>query len=247
MEFNVKTANFEGPFDLLLHLVEKAQVDINEISIAQITEDFLKAIQEMERLDLDVASEFLVVAATLIDIKSKTLLPFKKGNGDKGDFLEDPRQQLVRRLLEYKKYKEVSKVMLEMANNAEHFHTRLPSEIEPQSRPLNLSLHHLFRAFQRAMDKAKILNEKEEKVHQIVKEEITIGEQMEYIMELLKTSPKLYFGELLKNWSSKYYLVISFLAVLELIRLKKIYVVQGEPFGDIEISLRREDVGNGGQ
>jgi segregation and condensation protein A len=247
LEFNVKTANFEGPFDLLLHLVEKAQVDINEISLAQITEDFLKAIKEMEKLDLEVASEFLVVAATLIEIKTKTLLPFKRGNGEKGDLFEDPRQQLVRRLLEYKKYKEVAQVMLEMADKGEHYHTRLPSEIEPQFKPLNISLHHLFRAFQRAMEKAQILNEKDEKVHKIVKEEITIGEQMEYIMELLKTSPKLYFGELLKNWSSKYYLVISFLALLELIRLKKIYVLQREPFGDIEISLRREEQVNGGQ
>lgn len=245
MEFNVKLSSFEGPFDLLLHLVEKAQVDINEISIAQITDDFLKAIKGMEALDLEVTSEFLVVAATLIDIKSRTLLPIKRSVGDSGE-LEDPRQELIRRLLEYKKYKEVSQAMLEMAGGAQCYHTRVPEVIEPQYRPVNLSLNQLFQAFQRALDRSEALKEKPESVHHIQKEEVSISQQMEYIYTTLKEKDCLSFSDLLLNSPSRYYIVISFLAVLELIRIKKIIVVQDELFSDINLFLR-EDETNGGE
>lgn len=246
MEFNVKLSSFEGPFDLLLHLVEKAQVDINEISIAQITEDFLGAIKNMEALDLDVTSEFLIVAATLIDIKSRTLLPFKPLTGDNGEQLEDPRQELIKRLLEYKKYKEVSQVMLEMAGGAQCFHTRGPEHIEYPYKPVNLSLNQLFQAFQRALDKAETLRDKPKAIHHIEKEEISIFEQMDYIYDLLVKKGSISFSEIIYVSASRYYIVISFLAVLELIRIKKIIVVQDYLFSDIKLYLR-EDECNGGE
>ena len=239
MEFNIKLSSFEGPFDLLLHLVEKAQVDISEISIGQITEEFLEAIENIEELDLETTSEFLLVAATLIDIKSRTLLPVRKGNGEEMDNLEDPRQQLIRRLLEYKKYKEVSQVMMDMANNAEYFHTRAPELIEPQKRPVNISLNQLFTAFQKALDREKL--EKKIMTHNIQKEEITIGEQMELVLNNLREKGKLTFSQFLINAPSRYHIVISFLAILELIRLKAITVAQDEIFAEIYIFLR-EDV-----
>lgn len=246
MEFNVKLSSFEGPFDLLLHLVEKAQVDINEISIAQITDDFLKAIKGMEALDLEVTSEFLLIAATLIDIKSRTLLPVKRSQGDSCEQLEDPRQELIRRLLEYKKYKEVSQVMLEMAGGAQCYHTKAPEVIEPQYRPVNLSLNQLFQAFQRALDRSEALKEKPESVHHIQKEEVSISQQMEYIYTNLKGKESLSFSTLLINSESRYYIVITFLAVLELIRIKKIVVVQDELFSDINLFLREAET-NGGE
>ena len=245
MEFNVKLSSFEGPFDLLLHLVEKAQVDINEISIGQITDDFLKAIEGMEALDLEVTSEFLIVAATLIDIKSRTLLPFKRSSGENGDQLEEPRQELIRRLLEYKKYKEVSQVMLEMAGGAERYHTRVPELIEPHYKPVNLSLNQLFQAFQKALDKAEAIREKPEAVHHIQKEEVSISEQMDYIYTSLTQKETISFSQLLLNSTSKYYIVISFLAVLELIRIKKIVVVQDELFSDINLYLREDEISGG--
>lgn len=240
MEYNVKLSSFEGPFDLLLHLVERAQVDISEISIGDITEDFLKVIESIEVLDLETTSEFLVVAATLIDIKSRTLLPTRNSSVEEGFFEEDPRQQLIRRLLEYKKYKEVSQVMLELANTAENYHTRAQEVIEPQYKPVSLSLNQLFNSFQRVMEKAKNSEPPLESQHHIKKEEITIGQQMNTILTILEEKNQVTFNAILGNHTSRYHIVISFLSILELIRLKKITVIQQELLGEITLVLKGE-------
>lgn len=240
MEYKVKLSSFEGPFDLLLHLVEKAQVDISEISIGEITEDFLNAIQDIEELDLETTSEFLVVAATLIDIKSRTLLPTRRSNTDEDFFDEDPRQQLIRRLLEYKKYKEVSQVMLELACGQEHYHTRAQEVIEPQYKPLTLSLNQLFGAFQKVLINSQRTETTVEKQHHIKKEEITIGDQMNSIFSILSDKKEVSFYSILEKSTSRYHVVISFLAILELIRLKKITAIQQEMFGEIILMFKEE-------
>ncbi|WP_353892322.1 segregation/condensation protein A [Proteinivorax hydrogeniformans] len=236
MEFKVKLEQFEGPFDLLLHLVEKAEVDINEISISQITDEYLRYVEELEKLDLEGVSEFLVVAATLIDIKSRSLLPKRKKIISENEEIEDPREQLVRRLLEYKRYKEVSTILEEMAERQNAFHTRPPEVIKEKKGPVKLSLNSLYSAFQRALDKSPI---KEEKPHEVKKEKITIDDKMVTLKKKLYKSKSLSFNDIMLECKSREEMVLTFLAMLELIRVNEISVTQKEYFGDIIIKAKK--------
>lgn len=234
MKHKVKLEIFEGPLDLLLYLIKKDEVDIYDIPIAMITNQYLEYLEMMNMLDLDIAGEFIVMAATLMQIKSRMLLPPEEAPIEEMDE-EDPRSELVRKLLEYKKFKEVADKLAEIETKASQQWTRkieerpLP-EIEDESAFFEASIFDLLTAF------SKILKEvPKDAFHKVVKDKFTVADKIHDIAHILVDEPKIYFSSLFKNSGSKFEIVVTFLAVLELIRLKEILIIQGEMFGEIEI------------
>ena len=234
MSYKVKLEVFEGPLDLLLYLIKKNELDIYDIPISSITEQYLEYIELMRMLDLNIAGEFLVMAATLIHIKSKMLLP-----PEEKEILpeeeEDPREELVRRLLEYKKFKEVAGVLQDLEGQRREMFTRSASlEDQPGEQFFEASLFDLITALTRVLKDVP-----KEIFQEIVKEEFTVEQKVHDILHMLVDNPVLYLGELFNKAKSKLEIIATFLAVLELIRLKEIIVVQKKRFDDIEI-IRNE-------
>lgn len=244
MKYNVVLETFEGPFDLLFHLIEKNEVDIYDIPIAQITDQYIDYLETMKVLDLEITSEFLVMAATLLEIKSKMLLPEK----NKGEQLEieeeDPRQELIRRLIEYKKYKDAaenlkikeeiqSRVFFKPQEELEQF-----SYKEEQLVLEGIKLIDLVSAFNKVIKK-KNLNVKEKiNIKEIKRDEVTIEESMEKIKRYINARKKVKFDELFEEDKTRTSIVVTFLAILELIKLKVITLKQEKNFGDIIIMLK---------
>ncbi len=234
MKYKVRLEIFEGPLDLLLYLIKKDEVDIYDIPIAKITDQYLEYLEMMEMLDLDIAGEFIVMAATLMQIKSRMLLPPEEVPAQEQEE-EDPRSELVKKLLEYKKFKEAADKLAEIEATTSQSYTRkteerpLP-EIEDESAFFEASIFDLLSAF------SKILKEvPKDTFYKIIKDKFTVGDKIHDILHMLVNEPKLYFGNLFKKAESKFEIVVTFLAVLELIRLREIMIVQKEPFGEIEI------------
>ncbi|MDP2921253.1 MAG: segregation/condensation protein A [Candidatus Omnitrophota bacterium] len=230
MSYKVKLEVFEGPLDLLLYLIKKNEIDIYDIPISSITEQYLEYLDLMRMLDLNIAGEFLVMAATLIHIKSKMLLP-----PDEKEVLpeeeEDPREELVRRLLEYKKFKEVAGILQDLEGQRKKMFTRdIPFEAEPGEVFFEASLFDLITALTRVLkDVPKDI------FQEIVKDEFTVEQKVHDLLHMLVKSPALSLFELFKNSKNKLEVIATFLAVLELIRLKEVIVVQKQNFSDIEI------------
>ncbi|OIO33091.1 MAG: hypothetical protein AUJ70_03890 [Candidatus Omnitrophica bacterium CG1_02_40_15] len=234
MSYKVKLEVFEGPLDLLLYLIKKNEIDIYDIPIAAITEQYLEYIEFMRMLDLNIAGEFMVIAATLIHIKSKMLLP-----PDEKDFLpeeeEDPREELVRRLVEYKKFKEVAGVLQGLEGQRKKMFTRnIPFKAEPGEVFFEASLFDLITAFTRVLKDVP-----KEMFQEIIKDEFTVEQKVHDLLHMLVNTPAMSLLGLFKNSKNKIEIIATFLAVLELIRLKEILVVQKQNFSDIEI-IRNE-------
>ena len=234
MSYKVKLDVFEGPLDLLLYLIKKNEIDIYDIPIAAITEQYLEYLELMRMLDLNIAGEFLVIAATLIHIKSKMLLP-----PDEKDHLpeeeEDPREELVRRLVEYKKFKEVAGILQDLEGQRKKMFTRdIPFEVEPGEVFFEASLFDLIAAFTRVLKDVP-----KEMFQEIIKDEFTVEQKVHDLLHMLVKSPAMSLFDLFKNAKNKPEIIATFLAVLELIRLKEIIVVQKQNFSDIEI-IRNE-------
>jgi segregation and condensation protein A len=234
MSYKVKLEVFEGPLDLLLYLIKKNEIDIYDIPIADITEQYLEYIELMRMLDLNIAGEFLVIAATLIHIKSKMLLP-----PDEKDLLpeeeEDPREELVRRLVEYKKFKEVAGILQGLEGQRKKMFTRdIPFEVEPGEVFFEASLFDLITAFTRVLKDIP-----KEMFQEIIKDEFTVEQKVHDLLHMLVGTPAMSLFDLFKNSKNKPEIIATFLAVLELIRLKEILVVQKQNFSDIEI-IRNE-------
>ncbi|MCG2705354.1 MAG: segregation/condensation protein A [Candidatus Omnitrophica bacterium] len=234
MKYKVKLEIFEGPLDLLLYLIKKDEVDIYDIPIAKVTDQYLEYLEMMNMLDLNIAGEFIVMAATLMQIKSRMLLPVEEMPQDEMEE-EDPRSELVRKLLEYKKFKEVSDKLAEIEATTSQQYTRkaeerpLP-EIEDESAFFETSIFDLLSAF------SKILKDiPKDTFYKVIKDKFTVADKIHDIVHMLVGQPRIYFGNLFKKAGSKFEIVVTFLAVLELIRLKEILIVQEEPFGEIEI------------
>jgi segregation and condensation protein A len=234
MSYKVKLDVFEGPLDLLLYLIKKNEIDIYDIPIADITEQYLEYLELMRMLDLNIAGEFLVIAATLIHIKSKMLLP-----PDEKELFpeeeEDPREELVRRLVEYKKFKEVAGILQDLEGQRKKMFTRdIPFEAEPGEVFFEASLFDLITAFTRVLkDVPKDI------FQEIIKDEFTVEQKVHDLLHRLVVTPAISLFELFKNSKNKTEIIATFLAVLELIRLKEIIVVQKQNFSDIEI-IRNE-------
>lgn len=224
--YQIKLPVFEGPFDLLLHLIKKEELNIYDIPIARITRQYLEYLSLMEALDLEIASEFLVIAALLLSIKSRMLLPKHQLVEDEVE--EDPGLELAKRLIEYKRYKEASSKLEQRLYFYNEIYTR-PYELEREETELvDCDLFELIKALQR------ILKEKEGRI-EILLEDTSVTKKMEYLQKLLAEQEKVCFFSLFKDIQKKMDVVITFLALLELIRLKKIYVCQHKLFSKIWI------------
>lgn len=243
MGIPIKLEVFEGPLDLLLHLIEKNKVNIYDIPIVMITDQYLEYVNKMEKQDLDVVSEFLVIAATLIDIKSKMLLP-KKVNEDGKE--EDPREELVNRLLEYKKFKYIADELRGKQIEAEKSMFKpptIPKEVEKYKEPIDIeallegvTLAKLRMVFQEVMKKQKEkVDPIRSKFGKIEKDEVSLTEKISYIKEYASKNKKFSFRVLLEEQSSKMNMIVTFLAVLELIKGNTIKIEQEHIFDDILI------------
>lgn len=243
MELTVKLEAFEGPLDLLLHLLEKNKVNIYDIPIVEITNQYLEYIREMQRQDLNVMSEFLVMAATLIAIKSKMLLP-KEVTEEEEE--ADPRAELVQQLLEYKMYKCMSYELKDCQTDAERYLFKtptVPKEVLAYEEPVDLeklmsdvTLQKLNRIFQ------SVMRRKEDKIDKvragfgkIEKEEISLSDKMVYLEQYAISHKRFCFRNLLEQQGSKMEVIVSFLAILELMKTGKITIKQDNLFDDIEI------------
>lgn len=243
MDMTIKLQVFEGPLDLLLYLIEKNKVNIYDIPIVEITEQYMEYVAEMKRRDLDILSEFLVMAATLIDIKSKMLLPKNK---DDEEEQEDPRAELVQQLLEYKMYKCMAYELKDRQIDADKVWFKkptIPDEVQAYEPPVKLeelvegiTLSKLNDIFQSIMKKQV---DKIDKVRaqfgKIEKEEVSLEEKMEYLTEYAASHSHFSFRGLLEASSSKVEVIVTFLAILELMKMGKIIISQENIFDDIKI------------
>lgn len=234
--YSVKLETFEGPLDLLLHLIKKNEVDIHDIPIYTITRQYLEYIKMMKELNLEVAGEFLVMAATLIQIKSKTLLPPEPDEENAEEEQEDPRAELVRRLLEYQKYKEAallldSRTLLGREVFARTFPPPDLDGFEPEEEEPEVGLFELLKAFQQVLAKVPA-----ETFHEVEAETLSIADRMTEILDLLQGKENIEFDALFPPESLRRdFVIVTFLAVLELCRLKTIRIVQNSRYGSIWI------------
>lgn len=246
MELTVKLEKFEGPLDLLLHLLEKNKVNIYDIPIVEITNQYMDYIREMERQDLDIMSEFMVMAATLIDIKAKMLLP-KKVTEDEEE--ADPRAELVQQLLEYKLYKSISYELKDRQMDAERVMYKtptIPEEVSEYVPPLDmdellngLTLQRLNAVFESVM-KRQIdkLDPVRSKFGRIEKEEVSLEEKVVILEQYAAVHKQFSFRGLLERQSGRIQVIVTFLAVLELMKTGKIEIFQKQAFDDISITSR---------
>jgi len=227
---------FEGPLDLLLYLIKKDELDIYDIPIASITEQYLEYLDFMKLLDLNIAGEFLVMAATLIHIKSRMLLPQPEAEAEAPEE-EDPREELVKRLLEYKKFKEAASELSLKATKQKDYFTRgvaLPPSgrggDDADAQYFEASLFDLLTAFTRVMKEVP-----KELFYEVIKDEFTVEEKMHDVFHLLVRNTRVEFNKLFRDAHDKSEIIATFLALLELMRLKEIVVMQSKAFGNIVI------------
>ncbi len=239
MSYQVKLPVFEGPLDLLLHLITTKEVDISDIPIAMITEEYLRYLALMEELDLDVAGEFIVMAATLIHIKSRMLLP-QLEEEEEGEE-PDPRAELVARLLEYKRYKEAAEALATSEERFSRLYTREETTPEREVEgPLEVSLVDLLRAFRDLLRTAP-----PESALEITPELLSVEERMVFLLDCLASSHPLVFSTLFTE-RRRLHLIVTFLALLELIRRGLLYARQAEQGGEIMIYVAQERVPSDG-
>lgn len=250
MAIPVKLEVFEGPLDLLLHLIEKNKIDIYDIPIALITEQYMDYLKAMEKQDLDNMSEFLVMAATLLKIKSRMLLPQEETEEEEQ---EDPRQELVERLLEYKMYKYMSLELRDRHTDADKMmfkKSTLPPEVADFKEEINLeeligdlTLSKLNDIFQSVMKKqVDKIDPVRSKFGKIEKEEVNLSKKMRYVQEYGLANKKFSFRKLLEEQSDKMDLIVTFLCVLELMKMGRVSIIQEEIFDDILIEYLANDV-----
>ena len=244
MSFEVKLPLFEGPFDLLLFFIERDELDIYDIPISKITNEFLNYTKQLEHLDIDNASEFILVAATLMKIKSKMMLPRKELDEDGNEI--DPREDLVKHLLEYKRYKEVVKEMtlLEEERLAKNTRGNIESELKAIASEDNveyelqdLNLFKLLKVFKKISEKYEL--NKNQEIHSIVKYPYTVTEKKDYIISEVQKNNKISFEEILLASGNKIEIIFTFLAILDLIQSKLIQIKIGEGFNNFYLNKFR--------
>ena len=232
-DYKVKLDIFEGPLDLLLYLIKKDEIDIYDIPIERITRQYLDYLDAFKILDLDVAGDFVVMAANLIYIKSRSLLPVDQQPPDEAAEEDDPRWELVRQLIEYKKFKDAAAQLQRRELDREGLFTRMAETRESVAeRPLGeVSIFDLINAFNSAL---KRLN-KPEDLREIFEENFTVSDKIDLIMKMTAAGTALRFSEMFATAASRTEVVVTFLALLELVRLKQVRARQSEEFGEIEL------------
>ena len=228
--YRVKLNVFEGPLDLLLHLIRKNQVDIYDIPISEITQQYLDTLKLMRSLNLDLAGEFVVMAATLIHIKSKMLLPAPAGTAEEREE-EDPRTELVNRILEYEKFKEAAQLLEDRNLLERNVFIRKIIDGGEENEEIELNLFELVEAFQRVVKSAS-----QEWIHEVTLERIRIEEKITEVLDrLAEVDGEIGFEGLFQIEPTREAIIVTFLAVLELIRMRMIKIYQRKPFGPIKI------------
>lgn len=235
-EYKVKFEVFEGPLDLLLYLIRKEEVDIYEVNLTTLATQFLEYIEVMRLLDLEIAGEFLVMAATLMYIKSRELLPKDKQVLTEGDDdLEDPRWELIRKLVEYKKFKDAALHLQVREVEQENTFPRLPGkpefDVEDAVAQGNVSIFDLLNAVNTILKRSQDRTE----LRDVFEDRWTVSEKIEHLVRLSRERSRVKFSELFEGATSRSEVVVTFLALLELIRLRQLVAVQPEAFGEIDI------------
>lgn len=243
MSFTIKLKQFEGPFDLLLFFIERDELDIYDIPISKITLDFLDYIHELEQLNIDLASEFILVAATLMRIKAKMLLPRKEVDEEGNEV--DPRLELVQRLLEYKKYKavleefeamELKRMQQTGRGNVDQELKKFAEKAFIEAEWESVTLFKLMKAFERMLSQF----DERRHVHQVYNFVYTILDQQEYIQELLSEKEKVDFKDIFAKCENRIHAIITFLAMLELLNQQSVSILMGEGMNNFWISAYRE-------
>lgn len=241
--YTVRIAQFEGPFDLLLYFIQRDELDIYDIPIAKITDDFLDYIHTLESLNIDVASEFILVAATLMRIKAKMLIPRKEIDEEGNEI--DPREELVARLIEYKRYKDVLSAFQDLeeerskklergnsSNELKQLSVKALVDVELET----INTYKLFKAFKRVLERYK--NVQDRYVHQIVQFPYTVKDQQEYILGRLTKSKKLDFERLFEAIENRMHAIVTFLALLELVNAQTITIVELPSINSFWITIK---------
>ena len=241
MTYHVKLQVFEGPLDLLLYLIKKNEVDIYNIPIATITQQYLDYVNMMQLLDLNMAAEFLVMAATLMQIKSRLLLPQEERPPEEAEE-PDPREELVRRLLEYQRFKEVARHLSALEWQRRHVFVRVPSaDGVPEAAPaeeaphFEASLFDLLSAFSTVLTAVS-----KEQLYEIARDEVTVEQKVHELLHLLLKRTSLRFEDIFASSHTRLEIIATFLALLELVRLREVAARQETLFGPITI-VRRDD------
>lgn len=232
MNIEFRINEFEGPLDLLLHLIKESKMDIMNIEIESITKQYMDYLEEQEKMNLEIASEYLVLASELLEIKSKMLLPSYKDENEEEE--EDPREELINRLLEYQAYKEITKVLQEKESLRREIYTKSPENIknyidEVKEINIDVSLDDLVEAFKRYLQRKQDNKPLKTKV---TVNEISVSSRRHDIKRLLKTKKKVSFFELFPI-VSKEYVVATFLAILEMAKSQELRITQNDTFDDI--------------
>ncbi|MBC8499694.1 MAG: segregation/condensation protein A [Candidatus Atribacteria bacterium] len=241
MAYKIKLEVFEGPLDLLLYLIKKDHINVYDIPIAEVTKQYLKYLELMKLLNLDIVGEFLVMAATLMQIKSRMLLPQEESQIEEGQE-EDPRAELVKRLLEYKKFKEAAGELRQRELSRQDIFTRpsdkLLDQIGGDSQGyFEANLFDLISAFSKALKDIP-----KEVFYEVIKDEFTVDQKIHDILHILLIKPTISLTELFNKAKNKLEIIANFLAVLELIRLKEIVILQKTIFGEIEILRNKNNI-----
>ena len=240
MEYLIRIDEFEGPLDLLLHLVKESNIEIKDIKINEITDQYLEYIRKMESLNINVASEYLVMAATLMEIKSKSLLPEDKNNKEEiSDEEEVSKEILIQKLIDYEKYKEVTKSFKELEMSRKEIYTKAPSKISEITdqkivNDTDITLEDLMNAFTKYLerkDKEKPITTK------VTNKEYSVRKRKNDIKERLKPQEKTQFTSLFTEYN-KSYIVVTFMAILELAKEDEIILTQESNFDEIFIELK---------
>lgn len=241
MTYKVTIHDFEGPLDLLLHLIKKSDIDIMDIHIEDITKQYLDYIEKMQEMDLDIASEYLTMAAELIEMKSSLLLPNVKNEED--EYEEDPRENLIKRLLEYKQYKEITATFKELELERKKIYTKESSNLESYKN-LNkemdlgsIGIDDLLFAFQKFLERKKI----EKPLHtKITKKEYSVSERSKQIRSILKEKKKIEFQELFEDFNRQF-IVVTFLSILNLSKKQELSIEQEDNFSKIYLLSKGSD------
>jgi segregation and condensation protein A len=236
-EYKVKFEVFEGPLDLLLYLIKKEEVDIYEVNLTTLATQFIEYIDMMREFDLEIAGEFLVMASTLMYIKSRELLPVDQQVAVEGDEDgEDPRWELIRQLVQYKKFKDAAAQLQTLEARQENVFPRLPGKIEfeetaPATKPV-VSIFDLLNAVNVVLQR---FQKREGAAREIFEDKWTVSEKIEYVMKTITERGSVKFSSLFESAANRSEVICTFLALLELIRLKQLACAQGEDFGEIEV------------
>ncbi|MBQ6622664.1 MAG: segregation/condensation protein A [Mogibacterium sp.] len=246
--YKVRIEQFEGPFDLLVYLLESARMDIYDIRVAEITEQYIDYLKEMDELNIEVGSEFIVLAAVLIRLKSRMLLPRVN---EAGEIVmeEDPRLELVSRLQEYMQIKKLAEKLQEREEYCQHIHAKPGEDIsrylEAPDELLRTDTDQFVRAFLAFLEKRKKLSEVRKRYEQVRRERASIEDRISYMTAKLErrlaVGGKVFFSELLPDNADRYDVTLSFMSLLEMIRTQNVDAVQREMYGEIEVSKRRQE------